>query len=95
MKFKQNDMNIGIKDKNGVEVQIGNTIAIPYINPFGVMGEDEDRRELVVFAYGAFGIYTETRFVPLFELQTKREGDYIPNNGNKIEYTEQYYFWVV
>lgn len=88
-------MKSGIKDKNGVEVLLGHYIAVPYINPFGVLEDDEDFRAQVVYAYGCFGFYTDIRFVPLFELQRKREGRYIPNAGNVEEYTEQYFFWVV
>ena len=40
----------------------------------------------VKFKYGAFGIETKTKFIPLQEFLTKSEGEYISNAGNKVIY---------
>ena len=93
--FKLRLMKSGIKDKNGKEVKIGDWIAIPYIDPMGRLTEDEDYRVEVKFKYGCFGYYNELKFVPLLEWQSTDRGDYIPNAGNIVIYTEEYPFWVV
>ena len=88
-------MKSGIIDKNGIEVEVGNWLAIPYIDPMGRLTEEEDYRVMVKFKYGCFGFYNNLVFVPLFEYQKTERGDYIPNEGTKVLYLEEYLFWVV
>ena len=85
----------GIKDKNGVEVKVGDIIAIPYTTPFGELTNEIDERHEVVFARGCFGYFDETDFVPLFMWERAEEGEYIPNQGNRMIYTGEHMFWVI
>jgi len=87
-------MRSGIFDKYGVEVRTGDTICLPYITPIGeVTGEVGEERE-VVFCFGCYGYWTETRFVPLLEWMKVEDGEYIANQGNRTVYTGKYLFWI-
>jgi len=84
-----------IEDKNGIKVKAGDTIAMPYITPFGKLTDEEDFRCTVVFDHGCLGYYGALEFIPLFQWQKTRVGDYVSNKGNKVVYTREYPFWVV
>lgn len=83
-------METGIYDINGIEVQLNDCLLLP--NQERVEGFDEVVK--VVFDHGAFGYYTETRFIPLNKWQETEEGEYIPNEGRRIIYTKKYPFLV-
>ena len=85
----------GIIDKNGIEVKIGDTIVLPYVDPMGDISETEGTKAIVVFEHGCFGYYDETHFNPLFIWQRQVKGEYISNEGNRVVYTGEYPFWVV
>lgn len=87
-------MNSGIFDKNGKEVKVGDTLVFPYIDPMGRLHDTEDFRKVVVFKYGCYGFESQTMFIPLMEWMETKQGDYVPNCGNKIVYTEKYPFWI-
>ena len=87
-------MKSGIFDKNRKEVKIGDVLNFPYINFRGIVTDEVDFSKTVEFKYGCFGYSSETMFIPLMEWIIKERGIYVPNNGNKIIYTENYYFWV-
>ena len=87
-------MKSGIIDKNGIEIKEGDTICLPYITPMGELTEEVDKEREVVFRFGCFGYWNETYFVPLIDWMTKETGDYVPNQGNKIVYTDNYLCWV-
>lgn len=87
-------MESGIFDKNGIEIKEGDIIVFPYVDPKGRLTKDESFRKEVLFKYGCFGYETQIDFIPLFEWMKKKEGDYIPNKGNKNIYTKEYEFWV-
>jgi len=79
-------MKTGIIDKNGREICLGDTIALPYVTPFGHVMESEDFRVEVCFFGGAFGWWTKTAFEPLLFWFRKGKGEYIPNAGNRVVY---------
>jgi len=87
-------MKSGIVDKNGIEIKVGDTICLPYITPMGALTDEVDKEREVVFRFGCFGYWNETEFVPLIDWMTKKEDDYVPNQGNKIVYTDEYLCWV-
>ncbi|MFA7628739.1 MAG: hypothetical protein WCY37_05040 [Candidatus Dojkabacteria bacterium] len=88
------EMKSNIFDKNGIEVCVGDTVVFPYIDPMGRLTEDEDFKKQIVFKHGCFGYETQTSFEPLMNWMKKERGDYVPNCGNKVVYTEKYPFWV-
>jgi len=88
-------MKSGIKDKNGVEVKENDIIALPYLTPHGTITEDEEERVKVVYDHGCFGYYNKVKFIPLMNWQKTKDGEYVPNEGEKTIYTFEYYFWVV
>ncbi len=87
-------MKSGIIDKNGIEVKVGDTLVLPYVDPMGRLTYEPDDKVKVVFEHGCFGYYFGTRFNTLFEWQKTEKGEYIPNEGNKVIYTGKYPFWV-
>lgn len=87
-------MKSNIFDKNGIEVKIGDILIFPYITPMGEVTDDEDFKKEIVFKYGCFGYETKTGFETLMNWMYTDKGDYIPNCGNRIIYTEKYPFWV-
>lgn len=87
-------MKSNIFDKNGIEVCVGDTVVFPYIDPAGGVHDEEDFRKKIKFKYGCFGFETQTQFIPLMEWMNTERGDYVPNCGNKVVYTEKYPFWV-
>ena len=87
-------MKSGIIDKNGIEIKVGDTLVLPYIDPMGALTEEPDCKVKVVFEHGCFGYYTTTRFEPLINWQKTEAGEYISNAGIKRVYTGQYPFWI-
>lgn len=88
-------MKSNIFDKNGIEVKAGDTLVFPYVDPMGGVHEEEGFRAVVQFKYGCFGFENYTRFIPLMDWMITEKGEYIPNSGNKIIYTEKYPFWIL
>jgi len=69
-----------IFDKNKIEVKIGDTIVLPYIDPVGVIHRNTaDYEAEVVFKYGCVGYYTLTRYEPLMNWMEIEKGEYISN----------------
>jgi len=93
--FKNTDMKSNIFDKLGKEVCVGDIVAFPYIDPKGRLYDEEGFRKEIVFKYGCYGYETQTGFEPLMNWMKKERGEYVPNCGNKVVYTEEYPFWVV
>lgn len=87
-------MSHQVKDKFGYEVFEGDTIIFPYIDPMGNPSLEPDFETKVVYKYGCLGYETKTKFIPLMNWMKTEEGKYIPNEGNKIIYTEKYLFWL-
>lgn len=78
----------GIKDIDGEEIHENDIVSRLYLTPCGRLDEelDEDFRYKVEFKYGAFGVQTPTKFIPLIEYLKQTEGEYISNKGNVIIY---------
>lgn len=78
----------GIKDIDGEEIHENDIVSRLYLTPCGRLDEelDEDFRYKVEFKYGAFGVQTSTKFIPLMEYLKQTEGEYISNKGNVIIY---------
>ncbi len=87
-------MKSNIFDKNGIEVCVGDTLVFPYVTPMGDLTDREGFRKVVIFKYGCFGYETQTHFESLMSWMKTETGDYVPNCGNKVVYTEKYPFWV-
>lgn len=87
-------MKSSIFDKNGIEVKEGDKLIFPYVTPFGELTEEEGFSKIVVFRHGCFGYETTKGFETLFSWMKTEKGEYIPNYGNKIIYTEKYPFWI-
>ena len=86
----------GMFDKNKEEIVEGCKIQFYYIDPTGKIHEDQyDNVRTVIYKYGAFGIESKTRFVPLFEYLNFKKGEYISNYGSKRIYDNNYPFYVV
>ena len=93
MELEDKVPNSQIKDHEGQEIKVGDTIGLFYVDPVGNLHKDSiDRQYVVEFKYGTFGIQTRICFVPLMEFMTAKSGDYVPNYGNKMVYTEKYNF---
>lgn len=78
----------GIKDKHDKLIYEGDIITKLYVTPTGELTKDLDTDFVyeVKFKYGAFGVETKTKFIPLQEFLIKSEGEYISNAGNKVIY---------
>lgn len=78
----------GIKDKHDKLIYEGDIITRLYVTPTGELTKDLDTDFVyeVKFKYGAFGVETKTKFIPLQEFLITSEGEYIPNAGNKVIY---------
>lgn len=94
--MKEFPAEIGIKDKNGVKVQLGDTLCFPYVDPGGTIHKDQMHFEAnITFLHGCFGYLTiHKEFFPLVDWAKKKQGLYIPNHGNKILITDEYVFWI-
>lgn len=85
-----------IKDKNGVEIEVGQTLAFPYIDPMGNTHKDEKNFEaIVVFKHGCFGYETLTSFEVLMSWSKARHGAYVSNVGLENVILDEYPFWVI
>ena len=88
-------MRSGIYDKNGIEVQEGDTLVFPYVDLKGRICKNQiDFTAKVEFKHGCFGYERATGFTPLMEWSNTKEGDYIPNKGNKFIILDEYPFWI-
>ena len=87
-------MKSGIIDKFGVEVEKGDVVIFPYINPMGKLEDEEDFRKKIIFKFGCFGYFNELDFVPLFNWMDTKMGEYVSNHGNKTVHLNTYPFWV-
>jgi len=86
-------MKSDIFDKNNKIVKVGDTLSFPWIDPMGGVDKDVDFQAEVVFEYGCMGYFRGTSFHPLMNWMKKEVGSYIPNEGNKVIYTNKYIFW--
>lgn len=85
-------MKSDIFDKNKKEVKKGDIVQFPYITPKGEITDVLDFEKKIVFKFGCFGFFTQTKFIPLMDCMETKQGEYIPNCGNKTIYTEIYPF---
>ena len=88
-------MKSNIFDKNGKEVQVGDELAFPYIDPMGNMHNEIDFEAVVRFKHGCFGYDDGIKFVPLMEWMITERGKYISNRGCELIYTEKYPFEIL
>ncbi len=75
-------MMCDLKDINGKQIILGDTIGLYYVDPSGKIHYEIDSQKTVIFKHGCYGYMTETRFVPLLNWAPITLGDYIPNEGN-------------
>ncbi len=81
----------GMQDKNGDDIYEGDCFYTPYINPLGVLdGVDKSAVLVVVTKHGCFGVEGVGRFIPLIEYLELKDGEYIPNYGNREDYGDCY-----
>jgi hypothetical protein len=66
-----------------------------YSKGLTLIHDEEDFRKEIVFKHGCYGYETQTGFEPLMNWMKTKRGDYVPNCGNKVIYTEKYPFWLV
>lgn len=78
----------GIRDIHDKLIYEGDIITKEYVTPTGEVTKELDIDFVyeVKFKYGAFGVETKTKFIPLQEFLLKSEGEYISSAGNKVIY---------
>lgn len=80
-----------VEYKDGTPVEAGDIIFLADRN-VGDTPETSDSYE-VIYDHGCLGVYTQTRFHPLFEFQIIEIGEYVSNMGNAHVYTGKYNIW--
>lgn len=81
---------IGVKDRNGVEVRVGDMVKLPHVDPKGRENWDSDfySEALVVYKHACYMLeikkgYGYSEHIKVFDWLEKEDGEYVPNYGTK------------
>lgn len=82
--------NIGLKYADGSPIKLGDTVDVPYITPLGDLTDDidEDKRAVVVFERGLYGLKYPNHTSPLRDYCRRSKGEYVSNYGEPIIFSD-------
>lgn len=85
------EREIGLLYADGTPIKLGDTVDVPYITPMGDLTDevDEEKRAVVVFEHGLYGLKYPFHTTPLRDYCRKSKGKYESNYGEPIIFSDK------
>jgi len=93
---------IGIKDRNGISVCVGDRVKLPYVDPKGKVNWDSEysSEAEVVYQHACYMLEIKkghgySEHIMVLDWLEKESGEYVPNFGNKTIIKDKALFEVI